>query len=44
MRLDGRKEEGVANVPNDSLMAVRNYSHGSRLSDVTFLLLVPNLN
>lgn len=44
MRLDGRKEEGVANVPNDSLMAVRNYSHGSRLSDVTFLLLVLNLN
>lgn len=33
---DERREDGVTNAPDDSLMAARETSHGTRLSDVTF--------
>lgn len=33
---DERREDGVTNARDDSLMAARETSHGTRLSDVTF--------
>lgn len=33
---DERREDGVTNARDDSLMAARETSHGTRPSDVTF--------